>query len=271
MAKFTIGFEDYEEPTWEEYTGPDPKVGTWHTAALKKVQHKSDDEALLFIFEIDEGDFQGWGRGVFAPYAGERKWKAQQVLRAVQGGQTKAVTLDWDNEKAVETWAKKQKRVKIKIGEYNERVNIDKVAPLLEAVGKGTPAKVADTEDADGGDFEDYTEEELAAMEISELEEILKEDFEVESQDMPKRPRRGGDAAYKDKLIEAVLDEQERGDEDSPETDGTAVDPDPGDEEFDDGFEDEPEPEPEPAPRTRRTRTAAAAPAKAAPASRRRR
>lgn len=269
MAKRTISFSDYEEPTWEEYTGEDPPPNKWFNAKLTKVSYKEEDDQLAFIFEITDGDYAGWGRGWYAPFEGELKWKMHQVLKAVQGGKTADVSLDWENEKLVAAWVAKQKPVKIKTREYNDRISINKVAPLLEGLptAKASPKKEAELpEDTDAGDepIEDYTEEELSEMEASDLEEILTEEFEV---DLPAKPARDrGGAKYKQALIDAILDEQEGDEEGDEDGDGDGAEE--GDD-FEDGFEEDQaeEPEPEPAKPARRSRATKAAPAKAAPAA----
>lgn len=280
MAKRTISFNDYEEPTWEEYTGEDPPPNKWFNAKLTKVSYKEEDDQLQFILEITDGDYAGWGRGWYAPFDGELKWKMHQVLKALQGGKTTDVSVDWENDKAVAAWIAKQRPVKIKTREYNDRISINKVAPLLEAVPTTGASKTAAKKEAelpgdvDAGDtdeaIEDYSEEELSEMEIAELEEILVEEFEVpkDDEDFPKKSARDRSGAkYKKALVDLILEVQSEGDDEE------------GGEDFQDGFEEgddpepEPEPEPEPAPRARRSRAAAAkpAPAKAAATTTRRR
>jgi hypothetical protein len=278
MAKRTITFDGYEEPTWEEYTGEDPPIGKWFPAKAVKAKYLEEDDQLQIIFEVTEGDYAGWGRGMYLPLDQEnsRYWVTQSTIKAVQGGVTRDLSVDFENQKALDAWVAKMKPVKVKTGEYKDRIRIDKVAAMLEGLpgGKATPAKAAkaaatsapepEPEEDAGEDFEDYTEAELNEMEIAELEEILQKEFEEE---LPKKPRRGGDAKYKEVVIDAILEAQE-GDEDDEDESDAEDDSD----EFEDGFDEgeaeaeepEPEPEPEPAPRARRSR--AAAPAKAAPA-----
>ena len=295
MAKRTLSFNDYEEPTWEEYTGEDPPVGRWFNANVTRARYDDDGDQMIFICEIADGDFKGWGRGWYAPFEGARKFKFHTIVKALQGGLTKDVTLDWENDAAVKTWLSKQRTIRIKIGTYNDRINIDRVAPLLEAVGSAGTAKsnakaavaAPDPEPvADDEPVEDYTEAELKEMEVSDLEEILTEEFELpaDDDDFPQKGTgRGAAAKYKAALVEAILAEQEAGDEDDNQD---AVEADAAgeeDDEFEDGFEEdgdadeedpEPEPEPEPTPRARRSRAAKPAPApepEAKPATRRRR
>jgi hypothetical protein len=247
---------------------------------------------MMFVIEITDEDspFKGWGRGWYADFEGDLKWKMHEIIRAIQGGKTTDVTVDWENDKAVETWLKKAKPIKFQTQLYNDKITIRTVRPLLEvagvpatkaaatAVSKAAPEPVQEDED---GNVEDYTEEELTALTNDELVEILKEEFDVpeDDEDWPKKGRRDrtGSVYHKD-LVDFVLDVQDDG-EDGDEPEGEEGEP-----EFDDGFvedatdEPEPDPEPEPPARTRRTRGAAkaaapaAAPAKAAaPATRRRR
>lgn len=281
MAKRTVSFSDYEEPTWEEYTGEDPPPNKWFNAKATRLRYDKEEDQLVCIFEITDGDYAGWGRGWYAPFEGEQKWKIHVLMKALQGGATKDVTLDWENEKAVAAWLAKAKPVKIKTREYNDRISLNRLAPMLEAVPTGKAAPKAEAElpgDTDAGDDEavddDYTAEELAEMEVGDLEEILVEEFDLpkDDDDFPKKSRRDRTGAkYKEDLIEAILAEQEADDDEDGDAEGEG-------DQFEDGFdqdaEPEPEPEPEPAPRTRRSRGAAAAtppPAKATTSTRRRR
>ena len=262
MAKRTISFSDYEEPTWEEYSGEDPPPNKWFPAELKKVKYLKEDDQLQFIFEITDGDYKGWGKSIYAPFEGERKFAMHQTLKALQGGKMNDVTLDWENEKLVAAWVTKQKPVKLKTREYNGNILVAKVAPVLEGLPGGKAASPkAEAElpgDTDAGDepVEDYTEDEMSEMETAELEEILQEEFEAELPELTARQKRADKdgSKYKEALIDAILGEQEADGEDGEDGD------------FEDGFDDdpEPEPEPEPEPRTRRSRTAKAESAPAA-------
>lgn len=278
MVKRTVSFSDYQEPTWEEYTGEDPPVGKWFVGQVTKGKYDAEKDSMMFIVEITDPDspFKGWGRAWFADFEGETKWKFHSILKSLQGGQTKDVTLDWANEKLVAAWLAKQKPIKFKTGKYNDRVNLDRVAPMLEGVPtakKAVPgAGLAEPDELVQGDdepVEDYTEEELTELKDAELIEILKEEFDVpdDDEDWPKKSRRDRDGSvYHKALVDFVLDVQDDDEE------GDAEQGDDAEGEFDDGFDDtadtadpEPEPDPEPAPRTRRSRATKAAPA-AAPA-----
>lgn len=283
MAKRKVTFDDYEGQQFEDYTGEDPKVGAWYTGEVVRIKDDDEQDQLIFFVQIvDHPDYEGWTRGYYGPFEGNQKWKLQDMLKALQGGQEKAVELDWANEKAVALWLKKTKRFRFQIGEYNEKLQVRKVRTLLNAVGatKATSAKATAAPapaEPDEEEVEDYTQEELEALTADELVAILTDEFEFGDEDMPvksKRDRTG--AKYKKELVEAILEEQEPA-EDEGEGDEGDSDADADDPEFEDGFDDgsdpEPEPEPEPPARTRRTRAAAApakaAPAKAAPAARR--
>lgn len=274
MAKRVIDFGNYEEPTWEEYTGEDPPPNKWFNATAKNIAYMKEDDQLRVIFEITDGDFAGWGRGFYVPLDTDSDvyWKTHQLFKALQGGKTTNVAIDPDNQKSLDAFLAKAKPVKIKTREYNSSISINKVAPLLEAVpttkAKATTAPTpAEPDDAEGDEpIEDYTAEELEEMETSELEEILTEEFEADLPAKPARDRTG--SKYKKALVDAILEEQEADEDEDGEGDAEED----GDD-FEDGFEEgdddgeEPEPEPEPAPRARRSRTATkAAPAKAAPA-----
>lgn len=281
MAKRTIGFEDYTPAQYDEYTGEAPPPNQWFTGEVNRAKYLPEDDQVRFSIElVDHPDYAGWGKGWFAPFEGNVKWKMHEILRALQGGQEKPVTLDWENEAQVAAFLKKCKRIRFQTELYNDDIKIKKVRPLLETAGtKTAPAAAkkaapAPEPEAPADDqLEDYTEEELGEMEVSELEEILTGEFEVDLPEKPKRDPKG--EKYIDALIDAILEEQEEGDEgDNPDGEAGA------DGEFDDGFPEdadpEPEPEPEPAPapaaRTRRTRAAAPAPdPEPAPAARTRR
>jgi hypothetical protein len=273
MTKRVIDMSDYEEPTWEEYTGEDPPANKWFNAKCTRARFDEDENQVIFILEITDGDYKGWGRGWYGPLEGELKWKSQTAIKALTGS-TKSVTVDFDNEKAVAAWVAKLRPVKIKTREYNDKVSINRIAPLLEGVPTtpGTPAPKAELAPEpvpDDEAVEDYTAEELSEMSVEDLVEVLVEEFEFEDADMPeKKAGRGAAAKYKQALVDAILEAQEEGDEDEDGEEGDAED-----EDFEDGFDEdadeepEPEPEPEPAPRARRSRAAKPAPAKAAPAA----
>lgn len=285
MAKRKVTFDDYEGQQFEDYTGEDPKVGAWYTGEVVRIKDDDEQDQLIFFVQIvDHPDYEGWTRGYYGPFEGNQKWKLQDMLKALQGGQEKAVELDWANEKAVALWLKKTKRFRFQVGEYNEKLQVRKVRTLLNAVGatKATSAKATAAPapaEPDEEEVEDYTQEELEALTDDELEAILQDEFEFSDDELPeltprqKRADKDG-SKYKAALVEAILAEQEP-EEDEAESDEADTDANADDPEFEDGFDDgsDPEPEPEPPARTRRTRAAAApakaAPAKAAPAARR--
>lgn len=272
MAKRTITFDNYKEQDWEEYTGDDPKPGMWLNAECVRARYLEDDDQIVFYFTVvDHPDYAGWTRGVYCPLddSDTRYFVTQETLKALQGGVTKNVTLDWENETAVANWLKKAKKVRVQTEEYAERIRIRKARALLASVPNGTTAKAKaaapapepEPDDTDDEQLEDYTQDELEALSLDDLKAILAEEFAGTT--VPAKGRRDSEDKYKEKLIDAILDAQEaEGEDDGEEGD---------DPEFEDGFEDapeeeaEPEPEPEPAPR-RRTRAAAAPAAKAAPA-----
>lgn len=285
MAKRTVTFDDYKEPTWEQYTGEEPPANRWFTAVVKRASYDKEEDQMVFIAEISEGDFKGWGRGWYAPFDGNLKWKMHEIIRALTG-KTASVSLDWENETAVANWLKKAKPFRLRTEDYNDKIKIKTVAPLLAAVpGTGTaapapgPAPDAEPEAAEEP-LEDYTEEELNAIEtVEELEQILTDEFDFADEDLPELPARAAardkdGSKYRALLIETILAEQE-GDPESDADGDTDGDVDAAEGDFDDGFADDaddngteadPEPDPEPAKPARRTRATKAAPAKAAPA-----
>lgn len=274
MAKRTVDFSDYKEQEWDEYTGDDPRPGMWLNGKVVRARYdEEDDQVVFFVSVVDHADYAGWTRGYYGPFEGNVKWKLQEMLKALQG-KAAPVTLDWENETAVANWLKKQKTIRFQTEEYNDKIRIRKVRPLLEAVGTGkaapAPAPSAEPDDAEDDTVEDYTQDELEAMPAEELAEILVEEFEYAEADVPKKGRRQSADAYKEQLVNMILDEQDPDDEPDTAEDGADEG---GAAEFEDGFEDAAdesaeEPEPEPAPRARRGRAAKAtpAPAKAAPA-----
>jgi hypothetical protein len=263
MAKRTVDFSDYQEPTYEEYTGEDPPANAWFTGKVVRGNYLEEDDQVRFIVEIvDHPDFAGWGRGWYAPFEGNMKWKMQEIVRAIQGGKQTPVTIDWENDTAIANWLKKAKPIKFQTEKYNDAIKIKKVRPLLDvAGGKAAGPKPAPEPELSSSedDPEPYTREELEDMSAGLLLDILQEEFEVPDDEVPTKGRRMKEETYLDLLVDAVLAEQET------VNDPEAADGD--DDEFDDGFEQdpepEPEPEPEPAPRARRA-AKKAAPAKAA-------
>lgn len=269
MVKRTVGFDDYEGPQYEDYTGEEPPARAWFTGEVVRGKYDEDEDQMIFYVQVvDHPDYAGWTRGVYAPFEGDLKWKLQECLKAMQGGAEKAVTLDWANETAVANFIKKAKRVRFQTRGYEGKngyvISIGKVRPLLNDASTPSAAKAAAPKTApapapepdQGEDMQDYTAEELAELEVADLEEIVTEEFEEELPAKPTRDRTG--AKYKKVLVDLILEMQE---EDADETDGDAAE---GDDGFEDGFEEdsapEPEPAPEPAPRARRSRAAAAKP-----------
>lgn len=274
MAKRTIGFENYKDREFDEYTGEDPRPGTWLNATCNRAKYlPEDDQVVFYCTVVDHPDYTGWTRGVYAPMESDDNmfWKTQDMIIALTGKKA-AVSIDWENDAAVATFLKRTKKFKIKVGEYNDRVNIRSTRPLLESVGATTKASTQtakptaveaapepDTEE----ELEDYTEEELLAMSPEELEEILTDEFEVPEEELPELTARQAKldkdgSKLKKLLVDAVLEAQVEGDEDEGEDPSDGDDP-----EFSDGFEEDPEPEPEPEPAkpARRSRAKAAAPA----------
>jgi hypothetical protein len=266
--KVVIDFEDYEEPTWEEYTGDEPRPG-WYDFVLEKVGYvNEDDETVRWIFTIDEEPYKGWAGMIFADM-GNRKWLMQQVVYAITG-QKKALSVDFENDKDVAALVKKSLRVrgKVETRTFNDetRLSLRKVRPI-----DGDAAKPAGRSRAKATDVapepapeptaeendEPYTKDELDQMSIDDLKAILGEDME---QDVPAKGRRDSEEAYAAKLADLILavQEAEAGNSDNADDFGE------GDAAFE---EPAAEPEPEPAPARRRRGAAPAAAKAAAPAT----
>jgi hypothetical protein len=268
VAKRTIGFDDYEGDQYDEYTGEDPRIGSWYTGEVVKGKYDEDkDQMIWFIKLVDHPDYEGWVKGFYAPFDGGGKFKSQDFARAIQGGQKKPLSFDPEVEAQIATIVKKAPRIKFRTGDYNDRVTIEKVRALLEAVGSGktTSTKAAAVEAApdpnDDEELEDYTEEELLALSPDELEQILAEEFEFADEDIPELTARQAkldkDGSKLKKLLADAILEAQAEDADDPDAEDGAADG-----EFSDGFEEDPAPEPEPAkPAARRSRAKAAAPA----------
>ena len=272
MVKRTVTFDDYEGREYDEYTGDDPKPGAWYTGEVVRAKYlEEDDQVVFYIRLVDHPDYEGWVRGVYAPFEGERKFVMQELVKALQGGAEKDVTLDWANERAVDNWLKKAKRIRFQTRLYNDTIKIGKTRALLNNVA--APAKAAAPAPSPAAtpaedDPEPYTRAELEEItDIAELEEILEKEFEVADDDFPAQPRRDPDGSkYKAALIDAILEEQD-GDDNQDAVEDAADNPDDG--EFDDGFDDgeqATEEEPPPAAPARSRRGTKAAPASAAPA-----
>jgi hypothetical protein len=276
VARTTINFKNYNEPTWEEYTGEDPRPNQWYTAQATRIKYDAEQDQIMVICEIIDGDYKGWGRGWYAPLDEESNlfWKTHEIIRALQGGKTTDVTVDFEKEASVAAFLKKAKPFRIRTEEYNDKISIRKVAPLLQAVPSNTaPEPVVDEDDneLEAGD-EPYTAEELAEMSEADLLEVLTDEFEYTEDDMPAKGKgRGAAAKFKTELVEAILAEQDGGDEEGSEDDEDAEEDSEEDSEFEDGFDEDTEEEeeaeetPEPVKPARRARKAA--PAKAAPAA----
>jgi hypothetical protein len=288
VAKRTIGFENYKEREFEEYQGEDPRPGTWLNATVNRAKYlPEDDQVVFYCTVVDHPDYAGWTRGVYCPLEPDDSvfFRTQDMIIALTGKKA-AVTVDWENETALANWLKRAKKIKIKVGEYNDKANIRSTRPLLESVATGAGAKPQATKAApatavaepepDDEALEDYTEDELGELEISELEEILTGEFEVELPAKPRRDPKG--EKYTDALIDAILEAQDEDAEDPAAEEGAADTTEGDDQEFQDGFEEDPEPDPAPEPAkpaVRRSRAKAAAPVPepepAAPSARTRR
>lgn len=224
-----IDFDGYEPPR-AEYMGEDPRPGVYRFALQGVSRHTSENsgnDSIRWIFICEDEPYAGWAAFVYTGLPGsDNYFRTQNAVRALQGGTTKAVSLNLDDpEKFLASCKVVLGRVKGE--EYNGEIRgkLTTVAPDDGSVKSTAPL------DEDDEDLEDEDEYE------DDIDDDADEDVDDEDDD---------DAE----------DDEEEDDEDDEDEDA---------EDEEDDEEDEEEPEPEPAPRRRRAAPAKAA-TKAAPA-----
>lgn len=232
----TVDFDDYEGDG-NVYMGDDPRPGVYGFELVKVERHvaqSSGNKGIKWTFACTDPSYEGWFGFMYSDTNPEgSKWKTQQILKAVQGGQEKPVKLDLAKpEKFIASCQPVVGRVvadayEDDAGEVQSRAKLNRVVAESAAPKRG---KAKDEETEDDEYYEDEETEEDA------------DGFDEEDDD---------DDGFDD----------EDGDEEDEDEEGD-VDEDEGDE------DEEEEPEPEPAPRRRRAAPAKkAAPAKRTPAA----
>lgn len=232
-----IDFDDYEGDG-NAYMGDDPRPGVYTFRLVNVEAHtaQNGNEGIRWTFECTDPAYAGW-RGYMYTNMGTAKFKTQQIVKAVQGGQEKPVKLDLAKpDKFLASCKEVVGRV------VNDQYETDdgevrSSAKLLRVVAESAAPKRSrkpEPEDDEDDDFEDADDG---------FEDDDEEDFEDDDADED-------DDAEDDEVDEDEAEDDEEDDE-----------------------EEEPEPEPEPAPRRRRASTSAKATStkKAAPARRSRR
>lgn len=296
-----VNFDDYEETT--VYMGDDPRAGVYPFRLAKVERHiaqSSGNKGIRWTFICEDPSYEGWAGFMYSNTdADSALFKTQQILAAVQGGNTKPVKLDLANpDKFLATCKPVIGRVKSESYEGDDgevrtsakltRVVAASAVPQVSAKGNGR-AKDDDYDDDfedadDAGDEEGFEDdelrEELEGKTIRELRTLAKKDYGLTVEDI-----KGLDKAA---LIDEMLEAAEDSDEDEPEEDEDDegfddVDEDGSDEDDADDTEEDAEDAEEDTPtqptrsRSGRGRSRSEAPAKAAsakkasPATRRRR
>lgn len=111
MAKHKVGFDDYEEKDGAVYSGDEPKNGIYDAVLSGFQEHSTSDTAMRWSFDITEEPYEGW-RGYLYSDLANGKWKTQQIVKAIQGGEEKEMVLDTDKGDAL---IKKAKPVRVRI------------------------------------------------------------------------------------------------------------------------------------------------------------
>lgn len=92
QKSWEVDFDGYEEKSGG-YDGPVPKRGTYDAELVELNEHTTSDDSLVWKFDITEGDFKGW-RGWVYTNMSTAKWKTQQIVKAIQGGNEDKIVLD---------------------------------------------------------------------------------------------------------------------------------------------------------------------------------
>lgn len=143
MSKHEIDFDDYEEKGGG-YTGKTPKNGVYD-AKVSTLEWRDSKEDWAWTFDITDGPFTGWRGWVYTNETTSR-WKLQQVLKAIQGGDEKAMTLD-DSEKGCAATVRKAGPVRIQL--RGEEYNDEQKAKIVRVLADDGESK---TPDSDGED-----------------------------------------------------------------------------------------------------------------------
>lgn len=94
MGKYDVDFEDYEGSTGG-YDGEEPKRGNYpgKLVALNEHTAGNGNESIRWVFEITEGDYAGW-RGYLYSNMDTAKWRTQEIVKAIQGGDEKKTKIE---------------------------------------------------------------------------------------------------------------------------------------------------------------------------------
>lgn len=144
-------YDDIErkERDFEPYDGPEPKPGLYAGQLAKVGQHTTSDDAVVWIFTIDGGQYDGWPGWMYTN-GSTTKWKQEQILVALglmEEGGTINLTFEQIMKKAGPV------RLRIQNEEYNDEMR-PKISRVLKAASDVAPAADADEDEPDE-DFDD--------------------------------------------------------------------------------------------------------------------
>lgn len=142
MGKYDVDFDDYEEKEGSGYDGDEPKKGIYDGKLVSLREHESSggNEGLEWVFEITEEPYAGW-RGWSYSNMDSAKWKTQQYVKAIQGGEEKKMALkpaEAGGDGSASQTVKKAKPVRLRI--VNEKYEDERKARIrmvLPTEGKG--------------------------------------------------------------------------------------------------------------------------------------
>jgi hypothetical protein len=266
-----VDFDDYEGDG-NAYMGDDPRAGVYGFKLVNVERHiakSSGNKGIRWTFECTDPAYSGWRGFMYSDTDPDgSKWKTQQILKAVQNGQEKKVSLDLAKpDKFLANVSDVVGRVVASSYEDEESGEVRSNSKLIRVVAESAAPKrakgKADDEDdfegddgfddADGDDEgfdEDEERAELEAMKLPELRALAKKEYGLTAADI-----RG---LNQEDLIDLMLEDEDGDDGDDADDDADSED---GAEDGDDADEndDDNEPEAEPEPPARRRRAASTA------------
>lgn len=151
MAKWDVDYDDYEEKEGSGYDGEQPRNGIYpgRLVSLKEHESGNSDTSLEWVFEITEGDYEGWRGWSYSNLDGS-KWKTQQYLKAINGGVEKKTSVDPSKHAAI---VKKAKPVRLRIkGEKYEGERRARIGSVLPGEASSKKGKGSDDPWDEGGD-----------------------------------------------------------------------------------------------------------------------